>query len=109
VCILLCPLWILEIHFAWKPFLHRLLELSPTCFVLSFRGQWIDRRACYSAKIVLSQNASYKDKFEREINKEREIGKDKYRKTKIKKEIQKEIEREIGRKSEKDREEEGER
>jgi hypothetical protein len=42
VCIILRPLWILEIHFAWKPFLHRLLELSPPCFVLSFRGPWID-------------------------------------------------------------------
>jgi hypothetical protein len=40
VCIILRPLWILEKHFAWKPFIHRLLELSPPCFVLSFRGPW---------------------------------------------------------------------
>jgi hypothetical protein len=38
VRIILRPLWILEKHFVWKPFLHRLLELSPLCFVLSFRG-----------------------------------------------------------------------
>jgi hypothetical protein len=41
VCIILRPLWILEKHFAWKLFLHRLPELSPPCFVLSFRGPWL--------------------------------------------------------------------
>jgi hypothetical protein len=54
VCIILRPLWILEKHFAWQLFLHRLLELSPPCFILSFRGPWVDLLLCTVHRLQLA-------------------------------------------------------
>jgi hypothetical protein len=39
VCIILHSLWILEKHLAWKPFLHRLLELSPSSLASEVHGR----------------------------------------------------------------------